>query len=153
MCLTAGTRSGLNRITTTSGILAYILALSFSLALTCFTALHTYLIVKARTTLEMSVGSGRGNPYDLGARTNWQQVMGFQVWEWFVPIAARGVVGDGCHWPDFAEVERARRQATRGVVHDQSADEESGGLLHEGGESSGDDEAAIQLSAVAVTRV
>lgn len=96
------------RVVSVTAVLSYILALSFALSLAAFTAMHVWLVVKARTTVEMASAVRGPNPWDLGARSNWEQVMGKTRWRWLLPVPADGVVGDGCRWPTRAEFVDAR---------------------------------------------
>lgn len=66
---------------------AFMLCLSVGLAVFCLLALHTFLTFTGQTTIEFHANSSKKrialkhgrtwiNPYDLGAKRNWQQVYG-----------------------------------------------------------------------------
>ncbi|CAO3610839.1 unnamed protein product [Cunninghamella blakesleeana] len=92
----------------------------FGIFLTPFSMFHTRQLFKNRTTIEFyeksnfklgrhrhGSASPRGhldimrskyfNPWDLGARSNIEQVLGNNYWSWILPIGSP--VGDGCNFP------------------------------------------------------
>ena len=84
-------------------VLAYVFAVSLTVALSIFVGFHTYLLLKGSTTLEMQI-FGASNPYDNGYGHNWRSVFGSQKKTWFLPIPAPDI-GDGIDW-DEVECER-----------------------------------------------
>ena len=88
-----------------------------------FTGLHAFIILRGRTTLELSLYGGP-NRWDLGWRDNWRSVMGPSLRDWLLPIASTpNAFADGCEWAqvedrrglvgDADDEERARVQMTR----------------------------------------
>lgn len=61
------------------------------------------------------------NPWDLGWRRNWTQVMGDKVWDWFLPI--RPSQGDGVRFPYNESLVKKLRDRARAIVVGQSRDE------------------------------
>ncbi|KAL1926868.1 hypothetical protein VTP01DRAFT_5198 [Rhizomucor pusillus] len=86
----------------------------FGLFLIPFTGFHTRQLLKNRTTIEFyekanfrlgRVSNGRidimrsryFNPWDIGAKRNFIQVMGANPWKWFIPVGRPA--GTGCQFP------------------------------------------------------
>lgn len=69
-------------------IMAFVVAAAVALGLLAFLGFHTYLILTNQTTMEWATSGGendedlrktgrfRRNPYDLGRRRNWKQILG-----------------------------------------------------------------------------
>jgi palmitoyltransferase len=87
---------------------------TFALCLTLFSLFHLGLVFSGRTTIEVSANMRsrrRGekikesNPYDAGSkRANWCAVMGYNSWEWFLPINTSQMTGYECDF-DAANTE------------------------------------------------
>jgi hypothetical protein len=58
------------------------------------------------------------NPWDLGPRRNWTQVMGGKIWDWFLPI--RGSQGDGIRFDYNERLLMKLRTRAKEVIRNQS---------------------------------
>ncbi|KAH9259984.1 hypothetical protein BASA81_001745 [Batrachochytrium salamandrivorans] len=76
-------------------LMAVVLDITFTLALSVFSLSHLYMAMRNQTSIEDSSFSKR---YDRGWRENLKTVFG-QDWRmWALPIYAQGPMGDGVHW-------------------------------------------------------
>ena len=83
-------------------LMGYIMCSLHAVALAPFSAFHTYLVLKNRTTIENQEVRqplhvdvlARG---DRGWLTNWKAVFGPRPWLWFVPVSY-GREWDGLRW-------------------------------------------------------
>ena len=74
---------------------AWVMSVSFSITLTCFGAMHLYLMVRARTTIEFGHQPRQGilRPWDFGAVRNAQAILGSgSVWKRLSPRVTMDVV-------------------------------------------------------------
>jgi len=85
-----------------SVMVVFFVAAIFSVALIGFSGLHTSLLMGNRTTLEMHFSGGR-NPYDVGRKSNFEQIMGSTWTTWLLPVTA--MPGDGVVYPTTDRLE------------------------------------------------
>eukprot|EP00397_Hematodinium_sp_SG-2012_P009479 GEMP01009565.1.p1 GENE.GEMP01009565.1~~GEMP01009565.1.p1 ORF type:complete len:416 (+),score=69.43 GEMP01009565.1:203-1450(+) len=72
-------------------------AFSFAISLTFLTALHIGLLMTNRTTLES--GYSGTNPFNMGVRTNCEQIFGTLHITWLLPIRPLSGASDGLAYP------------------------------------------------------
>jgi hypothetical protein len=86
-------------------MVAFVLSVSFSISLLLFVVLHSYLISRNATTIELHMYSKENpSPYNLGKRRNWENVFGSVVWKWFLPVQSEGLESDGVYFPKRANL-------------------------------------------------
>ena len=105
-------------------VMSFVLAAAVEIAMAGFLGLHTFLLLTNQTTMEWATGGYsrrfegtlrqqakfQRNPYDLGLKRNWQQVMGNRGWwKWAFSFLHKDEARDGEIVPSFPTV---------GVVHD-----------------------------------
>jgi len=73
-------------------VLVFIVCITFALGLTCFGLTHLSFVLRNVTTLE-SFEKNKTNPYDLGWRSNFEQVFGPAPLLYFLPV--RNSIGNG----------------------------------------------------------
>ncbi len=78
-------------------MISFTFSLSFAIATGCMFAFHVMLILKNQSTLEMDI-LYNVNPFNLGSRSNWEQVFGEDWKTWFLPIAPKRTV-NGITYP------------------------------------------------------
>lgn len=83
-------------------MMGYVFCAIHALALAPFSAFHTYLVLKNRTTIENSEPRSalHGDVLrqtDKGKLGNWIAIFGPRPWLWFVPVSY-GRIGNGMEW-------------------------------------------------------
>lgn len=70
-------------------MMAAIISLAFSVAISFMLGIHTYMLLSNMTTLEMGALSLR-NPFDQGSKVkNWEQTFGTNKLGWFFPLSSQ----------------------------------------------------------------
>ena len=82
--------------------MALLVDCALMLMLIFFAAFHVRMVLTNETTIE-----GYSSEFDVGSRTNWEQVMGSDYRLWFVPLWGKGPAGDGINWPTKLPSQRA----------------------------------------------
>jgi len=77
-------------------LMAFIMDVTFAIALSLFVVAHFYMAAKNQTSLE---GERESRRYNRGWKKNMQSVFGKDPRFWFVPMHRSQLVGDGIHWP------------------------------------------------------
>jgi len=64
-----------------------------------FGCMHMAMVLANQTTIELKYNPDLQPLYDVGWRSNIEQVFGPDAWAWLLPIYHTGPVGDGVSWP------------------------------------------------------
>jgi len=81
-------------------VIGLFLSVAYSFMLAVFAGMHYRMVLQNVGTLDRLVPlvqTGPLNPYDMGARANFEQVFGKDPMLWFLPVAT--TQGDGIHFP------------------------------------------------------
>jgi hypothetical protein len=84
-------------------IIVYVGTIVFLFIIINFLRFHINLVVKNNTTLE-HLDAKRKNQlisqkYNVGLKTNWEQIFGKNICMWFLPLESRNEEYDGINYP------------------------------------------------------
>jgi hypothetical protein len=76
-------------------LMAFIMDVTFAIALALFSFGHFYMVARNQTSIEDSRTAKR---FDRGWRENMKTVFGSDPRLWFIPTHSNPLIGDGVHW-------------------------------------------------------